>query len=610
MRRGLDISALLYLFGRFLRPYWKFTCLLVLLSVASASFMSLQPLVIAPALDSALGSDIPPADSLQGLDLNNVGATILSAAGVEPGGASFALILVTAIAYVSVAVVAAGLAFATHMLVVWIGSSVYRDLEVSLYDHLVGLSMSYFTRQRTGDVVSRFTSDALETTGSLDFAFRQMLQSTVQILFYGVLMVKTSPWLATTTVFVGVLHLAITRFLRARVRSRSQTRFSAIGDLSARLQESLLSIRVIKSFAAEVFESSRFSEVAHDLRSKTLHFAWGKHLETPLRQIADAVSIGTVLALAFLAQQSGSLTMSGFVLFVFLAKQMIVPVSTFGQSMIRLQVGLGAASRVMEVFNTEPDVPDGRREAPGLADVLRLDDVSFAYGDGDPVLREINLEIRKGETLAVVGPSGAGKSTLTDLVLRFYDPTMGSIRLDGVDVREFRQDSYRRLFGVVPQECLLFNASIADNIAYGRKGDREAVQEAAWVANAEEFIDRLPEGYDTLVGDRGVRLSGGQRQRIAIARAIFGNPQILILDEATSALDTESERLVQAAIDEILKRMTALVIAHRLSTIQEADRIAVLNQGSLEAVGPHEALLRESVTYRELADYQLRVTAS
>jgi ABC-type multidrug transport system fused ATPase/permease subunit len=266
----------------------------------------------------------------------------------------------------------------------------------------------------------------------------------------------------------------------------------------------------------------------------------------------------------------------------------------------QMQSTLAASSRVIQLLELTPEVTDGTGTIASFAEGIALRDVSFSYG-GEPVLEHVDLEIRKGEVVALVGPSGVGKSTLADLVLRLYDPLQGVITIDGRDLRTLRQESYRKLFGVVSQEALLFNASIRDNITYGREGITEAeVVRAARVANAHDFVMEFPQGYDTVVGDRGIRLSGGQRQRVAIARAVAGHPPILVLDEATSSLDSESERLVQQAIDRAIQGATSLIVAHRLSTVLHADKIVVLGRGRIEAVGRHAELLVSSDTYSRL----------
>jgi subfamily B ATP-binding cassette protein MsbA len=302
---------------------------------------------------------------------------------------------------------------------------------------------------------------------------------------------------------------------------------------------------------------------------------------------------------------AGQLTQEGLLMFLGVTVLMFASAVTVGNAVMGVHEASVASERIMELLEERPGVVNGRRSAPGFARSLSLAGVSFTYGD-EFMLRDINLELSEGSRLAIVGPSGSGKSTLLDLLLRLYDPTAGRIELDGADIREFELSSYRQLFGVVSQESLLFNDTVRNNIAYGRPElSWEAIVEAARIAHAHDFIEQLPQGYDTLVGDRGIRLSGGQRQRIAIARAIVSRPRILVLDEATSSLDSESERQVQQALESASRGLTTLIVAHRLSTVQAADTIVVLEGGRIVEYGSHTELLTQNGLYRHLYDMQM-----
>jgi ABC-type multidrug transport system fused ATPase/permease subunit len=324
--------------------------------------------------------------------------------------------------------------------------------------------------------------------------------------------------------------------------------------------------------------------------------------------MADALVAAVVLVITFHAVSQGRLTLQAAALFFYLSQQFLGPLSNIFRQGLALAATRGTATRILEMFATQSVMPDGTGTAGPLQRSIVLDAVTFAHEPGRPVLSDVALEIRRGETVAIVGPSGSGKTTLGDLILRLFDVSAGTIRYDGTDIRDFTQATYRGHFGVVAQEALLFNATVRDNVVFHRPADPEALAHAIWAANAEEFTRELPKGLDTPLGDRGVRLSGGQRQRIAIARAIYGRPSLLLLDEATSALDSEAEREVQKAIERIGREMTIIVIAHRLSTIVHADRIVVLNRGRVEAVGPHLHLLEVSPTYRRLHSLQTAAT--
>src|SRR5438132_1805814 len=413
-------------------------------------------------------------------------------------------------------------------------------------------------------------------------------------------MVRTSPMLVGAAVGAVLLHYGLSRFVRGPIRQFAIDQFSAFADLAARFQEAILSIRVVKSFGAEGFELARLGQVLQRVVHVNVKFGVYKHVPEPARVIVNYVVEAALLLLAAWELLAGRLGTPAFFLFLYVGRAAMTQLSMLGAAYTSMHSTLAASSRIDELFRIAPALTDGAGTITAFCDRIVLRDVSFNYG-GEPVLSGVSFEIKKAEVVALVGPSGAGKSTLADLVLRLYDPLKGSISIDGRDLRTLQQTSYRRLFGVVSQEALLFNATIRENIAYGRDEISEAdVLRAAQIAHAEDFIMALPDGYDTMVGDRGIRLSGGQRQRVAIARAIVANPQILILDEATSSLDSEAERLVQQAIDRVIERTTSIVIAHRLSTVMRADKIVVLNRGSVEAVGRHAEIPATNETYARL----------
>jgi len=374
--------------------------------------------------------------------------------------------------------------------------------------------------------------------------------------------------------------------------------------MTAVLQETFQNIRVIKSFAAEAEDERRIGKATDQVQRNLFHFRIARYAEEPVRFVADAAAVAVMMLVAYRAMAEHRISMPGFAMFVFLSRQVVTPLSELSKTFLGLFGIAGGAHRILEVFHERSEIEDGVDIAPVLASSIQLDHVAFSYNDNMPVLSDISLEIKRGEMVAIVGPSGAGKTTMMDLILRLYDPNQGAVLFDGTDVRRFKQQTYLRHFGVVSQECLLLNASVEDNIVYGRPYERERVTHALQVANALDFVESLSHGLLTEVGDRGVRLSGGQRQRIAIARAIYGRPDILMLDEATSALDTESERAVQKAIDNVVKDITAIVIAHRLSTVVHANKVVVLSEGRVVGVGSHAELLKSCPTYERLYKLQ------
>lgn len=599
-----DKNALIFLLQRYARPYSGRIAVLVLLSVLAAFMLPLTALVLAPALHVITLSSVQPAQSIAGLSLNNLGPTLLSYLHIDPDNTWY-IILVVSAAYVFTSLAYSVLNFGTYIMAMRIRTSVGRDVMVDLYTHLLNLPISYFQKRRAGDLISRFTEDGRGTAYALDSVVRGVLQSGIQIVVSVVILLKTEPFLALAAFILGSGHFAITRFLSGVLKSRMVEQNIALGRLGSVLQEALLTIRVIKSFAAERFEIRRFKGEAENHRSMMMRFVFAKHIEEPTRFVADAVAVSIILILTFQAMQAGRLSLEGFALFMVLARQVIQPISLLSTHLLATSSMLGSARRVMEIFTTVNSMPDGEKVVTVAEKGLVLSNVSFGYDSTKMVLDSIDLTIRTGESLALVGPSGAGKSTLVDLILRFYDPSKGKITIDDIDIKRLKLKEYRNLFGVVPQECQLFNNTLKENILYGRDYDEKRLKQAIEIANATEFIDNLPKGMDTPVGERGLVLSGGQRQRIAIARAVYGQPSILLLDEATSSLDADSEYAVQRAIDNVVKNITAIIIAHRLSTVRNADRIAVLKEGRLEMVGTHDELLKASKTYSQLYSRQM-----
>ncbi len=594
-----DRKALFFLLGKYAKPYGKKIAILVILSVIAAFMLPMTALVLAPALHVISSSSSQPAERLSELSLNNLGSTLLSILGMD-ASSTWNIIIVVTIAYVLTSVVYSLMNFGAYMMAMHLRTQISRDLTVDLNEHILTLPIAFFNKHRTGDLISRFVEDARGTSYALDSVVRGLLQSGIQILVSILILFKTEPMLCVAAIVLGSGHFGITRLLGNQLKQRMLAQNTALGKLSAVLQEALLSIRIIKSFAAEKFEMARFRVEAENHRRWMMRFVFTKHTEEPMRFIADAVAVSIILLLTFQALRSGRLSLEGFGLFIVLARQVIAPISMLSTNMLAASGMLGSSRRVMEIFNTKTTLLDGEIAAGPFQNSIEMNNIHFSYNGKGKVLQGINLKIKKGETIAIVGPSGGGKSTLIDLILRLYDPQSGSITMDGQDIRKFKQESYRKQFGVVPQESLLFNSSVRENIIYGRKENEKQLSLSIHVANADEFLDSLSNGMDTVLGERGSTLSGGQRQRIAIARAVYGNPAILVLDEATSSLDNQSERVVQNATDKVIKGRTAIVIAHRLSTIKNADRIVVVKEGKIEAVGSHHTLLNNSETYQML----------
>jgi len=599
-----DYHATRDLFGRFLRPYWRGVALVVGLNIAVGFITAIRPLVIAPLLEGIASSGAAPATSARELlDLNRLGPTMAKLLGIDPSDLLHMGLAVAGM-YVTLTVVIAVLGLLAQVFLVRTRTSLLRDMTTALHAHLLTLPLAYFHRNRAGDLVSRLTHDVTHASHAMDGIVRGLLKSSAQVVLASAVLYMTNPLFAGAVLAVGILHLAITKALGSRLRNRSMDAVNQVAAMGANLLETVLGIRVIKSFSAERHDLKRIREIAERLRQRLMNFRLVSYYEIPVRMVADSLTVGAVLVLAFYAISSGELTLAAAGVFFALAQQLSAPISDLFSQFLGIQSMLGGATRINEIFAARSDMRDGDREPETFRDRIEFQGVRFAYEGEAPVIDGIDLEIRRGEFVGVAGPSGSGKTTLIDLLLRLYDVSEGRIVFDGVDIREFRQRRYRRHFGVVSQDNLLFNATVRENVVFNRVDDEQRLAYALDAANAVEFVDQLPQGVDTLVGDRGVRLSGGQRQRIALARAIYDRPEILVLDEATSALDSESERLVQQAIDRLSKEITMVVIAHRLSTIRHADRIVVVRDGRVEAVGPHEELLVTSPTYSSLSALQ------
>jgi subfamily B ATP-binding cassette protein MsbA len=605
MRRMDDVRRFAWLLRRYLAPHWKAVGLLLCTSYLAVALAALFPVLMAPILDLALGGGVAAPGvggriGTGGLSLANLGTAFFQWIGVQTVEDRFRAIVFLCLAYVAAGFLKGWLDFGNFLLALWIRVRATAAMQMDLFRHLLSLSMRFFTQHRTGELVSRLETDTRAASGGLETIVCTALTAPVLIVFYGYLMVRTSPKLVIAALGAVALHVSVTRVMRGPIRRLATDQFSAFADLAARFQEAILSVRVVKSLGAEAFELARVGRTMREVLRVNVKFGIYKHVEEPARAVVNYVVEASILLLAAYELLAGRLAAPTFFLFLYVGRAIMTQVALLASAYTQMQSTLAAATRIGELFALRPEVNDGPELIQAFGDRIVLSDVTFSY-DTEPVLDGVNLEIRKGEVVALVGPSGVGKSTLADLVLRFYDPTRGAITIDGRDLRSLRQDSYRRLFGVVPQEPLLFNATIRDNIAYGREGlSEDDIVRAARIANAHDFIVEFVAGYDTMVGDRGVRLSGGQRQRVAIARAIVARPPILVLDEATSSLDSESERLVQQAIDRVIEGSTSLVIAHRLSTVLHADKIVVLGRGGVEAVGGHAALLATSETYSRL----------
>lgn len=577
--RSRDLGSLRRLLP-FLRPYrWRIACALIALLAAAGATLTM-PVAVRQVIDQGLSSE-------QVASINQY---------------FLALFVLAALLAVFSAV--------RFYLVSWLGERVVADIRASVYDHVLRLSPTFYEVTRTGEVLSRLTTDTTLIQSVVGSSLSVAMRSTVTLIGGLVLLVITSPRLTGMILILVPIVVGPILYFGRKLRKLSRASQDLIADSSGIAGETLNAIRIVQAFTLETLQGRRFTHVVErsfDVARKRIRTrAW-------LTAIAITIVFGSIVFVLWVgAHDVIAGRMSGGELGQFLLYAILVAGSTAALSDIwgELQRAAGATERLMELLETKPDVhaPAVPLDLPEAGrGHIAFDRVAFHYPSRSqqPALQDFSLTVEPGETVALVGPSGAGKSTVFQLLLRFYDPASGRIRLDGVDIARARPEAVRARIGIVPQETVIFADNALENIRIGRPAaDDDAVRAAARAAQADEFIERQPEGWQTFLGERGLRLSGGQQQRIAIARAVLKNPPILLLDEATSALDAESERLVQKALENLLDDRTTLVIAHRLATVLKADRIVVMDRGRIVAMGKHEELLKQEGLYARLAELQ------
>lgn len=499
--------------------------------------------------------------------------------------------------------------FGNRYLMGYIGQRVVTDLRKRLFAHLQRLSISYYDKRRTGEIMSNLTNDI----GALQTAIVENFVSLIQeaAIFVGsfVSMIYLQ-WKLTVLCLVIVPMVSfIIKFFGKKLHQSGKNVQEKLADVTAMLQEVIQGVRIVRSFNRSDYEIQRFDDVNEANFKANVRTIRQSSQLTPFVEFFSAIAITVIIWYGGLSVIDGIMTSGELIAFLIYAINLANPTRRIAEAVGNIQKSLGAADRVFAILDTEPEVKN--RPGAGALQVtagrVEFDHVAFSYEPDHPVLTDISFTAEPGQTVAIVGPSGAGKTTIANILPRFYDVTGGSVRIDGTDIRDVTIGSLRDHIGLVPQDTLLFNTTIKNNILYGRlDATDEEVWEAVRAANAEHFIRELPMGIETRVGDRGLVLSGGQRQRIAIARALLKNPAILILDEATSALDTESEKVVQEALDRLMVGRTSFVIAHRLSTIQNADQILVINSGVIAERGTHEELMEKNGLYHELYTMSIR----
>lgn len=487
-----------------------------------------------------------------------------------------------------------------------------KDIRFDLYSHFHELSLSYFTEEKKGILISRIINDVQIIKDSMIAVINSIFRDPTLIIIFSIVLFIFN-WKLTLLIYVV---LPITGYVLAKIgnslKRRSIKSQERIADITSILDETIGAMRIVKAFGMEKYEIERFRKEEGKYFDLLISLVRRRALASPITEFIGVISVTIILY--FIGSEivlgKSDMTPGAFFVYLGIFFQMMPSLKLFGQMFNSVKEGTAASERVFSILDTKPQISDAPDavEIDSFREKIEFKNVKFKYEKSDTILEDICLTIPKGTVLAIVGPSGAGKSSLVDLIPRFYDVVEGSIKIDGTDIRNIKLNSLRGLMGIVTQETILFNDTIRNNIAYGlNELSQEKVIEAAKAANAHNFIKDLNTGYDTVIGDRGIKLSGGERQRISIARALLKNPPILILDEATSSLDTESEILVQQAIERLMKGRTSIVIAHRLSTTQNADKIIVIEKGRIVEKGNHEELMKTGGLYQKLYNMQFKL---
>ncbi|MDD5422631.1 MAG: ABC transporter transmembrane domain-containing protein [Candidatus Omnitrophica bacterium] len=495
-----------------------------------------------------------------------------------------------------------------------VSQRVIRDVKNTIYKKFLTLSMDFYSRNSTGKLMSRVTYDAAIIRDSISSGLTDLFYQPIQLIIYMSMLIGIKVYFSISWVLIvisiGIFLLVVypVMLIGKKLKAISKKSQEKMGDITTTLHETISGVRVVKAFSMEDYEAKKFADQNNYFYKLEMKSVKRMAVVSPLTEFVGMICVAVILWIAGKEIVSGALSAGAFVTFLACMLSILKPIKRLTNVYNINQQALAAADRIFETLDANPSVMEkpGAVELPRIRERVALRHVYFRYEDKD-ILKDINIEVKVGEIAAFVGPSGVGKTTLVNLVPRFYDVTEGQILVDGIDVRDCTLKSLMGQIGIVTQETILFNDTVASNIAYGtRSFDKDGVMRAAKIANAHDFIMRMPKGYETMIGERGFRLSGGEKQRLAIARAVFKDPPILILDEATSQLDTESEILVQEAIDRMMKGRTVFVIAHRLSTIKHATSIYVLDGGRVVDKGSHEELIAKEGLYKRLYDMQFR----
>lgn len=588
---------------RYLRPYRRHAVWNIVFNVLSTVFGILSLLTVKPFLDILFSNTPAPDAVVSGGFIGNIvqyfNSLLLDY--IQRYGMKTGLIFVCAVVVATFFLKNLFRYLALYVMAP-VRNGIERDIRLAVFDKLLQLPLSYFSEQRKGDLMSRLTADVQEIQWSVLRSLETLVRSPLALLGSLAVMLYISPALTGFSILlIAVVGLVIGRVGKS-LRKKSSSAQSSLGRILSHIEEALGGLRIVQGFGAERYQNQRFTQENEEYYQIANRMMQRKDLSSPLTEF---LGVAVVVVLLFFGGNlvfAGHFEASTFITFVLMFYNWIEPAKSFATAFYDIQKGSAAAERIQQILDAPraiEDAPDAR-PVPAFQTAIQYKNVGFYYNKDIPILNNIELTIPKGKIVALVGPSGAGKSTLVDLLPRFYDVVEGQVLVDGQDIRRCRLADLRAQIGIVSQEAILFNDTVYNNIVFGYEGATpQAVEEAARIAFAHDFIQELENGYQTIIGDRGMKLSGGQRQRITIARAILRNPPILILDEATSALDSESEKWVQKALWTVMRDRTCLVIAHRLSTIQHADEIVVLRDGNIVERGTHAQLIAQEGSYRQ-----------
>ena len=602
---------------RFVPPYKKYLVLSLVFTFLSAILNVFSFMVIIPILQilfkvtdtSGVGFiewGTMHSGNMKEVLLNN--ATYFLNEFSAEHGASLVLLLL-GVFLVFMTLLKTACYFGSSAAIIPLRTGIVRDIRTKLYDKVVSLPIGFFSKERKGDIIARMTGDVVEVENSIVTSLDMLIKNPIFIVIYFGTMIYISWELTLFTICVIPALGWIMGTVGRKLKAKSLVAQQKLGETTSQMEETLGGLRIIKAFIAEKKMSARFMRCSNELRAAIMRVTTRQAAAHPMSEFLGTCVIVIVLWFGgtLILGDNSPISAASFIYYLTILYSIINPLKDLSKASYNVPRGLASMERIDAILKAENPITDGEggKEIDKMNDCIEFRDLTFSYDGERDVLKNINLKIEKGKTVALVGQSGSGKSTMVDLIPRFYDVEKGAITIDGTNIKDLKVKSLRSLIGNVNQEAILFNDTFYNNITFGvENATMEQVIEAAKIANAHDFIMATEDGYNTNVGDRGCRLSGGQRQRISIARAILKNPPILILDEATSALDTESERLVQEALERLMKTRTTIAIAHRLSTIKNADEICVLRDGEIVERGKHEELLKMDGVYKRLNDMQ------